>query len=342
MSEITNLIRQDLQSFISYAGSSMSNLKRQGKICFDSNEWFEGQWNRYPDSTQLELRNVFSGFYRVLPEQVVATNGSDEAIDLLFRLFCRAGKESVLVPKPSYAMYKTIADFNGIMTEFFTIDLERGYSTETILEAVKPETRIVVFCTPNNPTSHVMHAQQLSEIVSSFPGLVIVDEAYTEFSTGGSLLDKCGIHDRVVYLRTLSKMYGLAGLRIGVAIGCKELIDWIISVKPPYNVNLAAINEAIQIVSKPEIIQERMNYTRIWISRISEVLLQLSFVKKVYSSETNFLLIEVADSKALSQYLADKDILVRLRPDIPGGIRFSIGNPQENNYFIDCIKTFKN
>lgn len=338
MSEITNLIRQDLRSFVSYAGSSLSNLNRQGKICFDSNEWFEGQWNRYPDSSQFELRNALAGLYNVLPEQLVATNGSDEAIDILFRLFCRAGKESVLIPEPSYAMYKTIANFNGIEIQSFKIDLENGYLTRAILDVIKPETRIIVLCSPNNPTSHVINDKQLSDILSAFSGLVIVDEAYIEFSSGGSLLDKFGIHERVVYLRTLSKIYGMAGLRIGAVVACKELIDWIMAVKQPYNVNQAAINEAMKIVCNPDILRERVAYTRKWVAEISEILRGLSFVQKVYPSETNFLLIEVTDNKALSKYLADKGILVRLRPDIQGGIRFSIGSPDENRYFLDCMK----
>ncbi len=272
----------------------------------------------------------------------MATNGSDEAIDLLLRPFCKSGTEKVAIPVPSYAMYKTIADFNGIALIEYTVDLEDGYSVNAILESITPEVKILVICTPNNPTSHLFSAQQLSEILAAFPGIVIIDEAYSKFSLAGSLLVRFGLHDRVVYLRTLSKAYGLAGLRIGAVVAQEDLIKWLLAVKLPYNVNHGAFQEVKRIVQNPEMIKSRVQYVRQWVSEISGSIRGRTFVQKVFASETNFLLIQVNDAARLHNYLYNNDILVRLRPDIPQGIRISIGSPNENERLIKCFQMFEN
>ncbi len=341
METIENFIRKDLREKFNSQSLYTTNLARDRKICLDSNEWWEGYSNRYPNPLQTELRRVLANIFSVEPEQVMATNGSDEAIDLLFRLFCIPGVDNILIPQPSYSMYKSIADFNGIETIPYPIDLEIGYGVEKIISRVNSQSKILVVCTPNNPTSHCLSFDQLEKILLNFQGIVLLDEAYSEFSTCGGLLSRIGIRERVVVLKTLSKAYGLAGLRIGAIIACETLIRWLLKVKMPYNVNAIASNGISEIEINHKKLRERVQYVKQWVSRLSDVLSSFSFVEKIFPSETNFLLIQVNDALSLKKFLEERNILIRSRDDIPNGLRITIGSPEENQKIIESLQLYE-
>lgn len=334
MFRLDTLVRKNIQALAPYS-SARDEFSGAGQIYLDANENPFGQRNRYPDSRQIKLKEVVSEQYGVLVNQVFVGNGSDEVIDVLCRIFCCPGKDKILTFSPTYGMYKVSAQIQDItvieipLTAGFQIDFKR---LEEVID--DPALKIIFLCSPNNPTGNLM--KHMEEICQRFRGIVVVDEAYIEFSTTTSMLQKIEDYPNLVVLRTLSKAWGLASARIGFAFSNASIIDLFNKVKPPYNIStlnqeaaLLALENAQEMQkNKLQILHERQ--------RLSTALQKLSIVKKIYPSEANFLLVEFSHAKNIYQNLIVKGIVVRNRhTDVANCLRISIGTPTENRTLLN-------
>lgn len=342
MSQITDLLCPHLLDLAPYQ-SARSEFKGQAEVFLDANEAPEGLYNRYPDPLQQKIKAQLALLHEVATEQIFVGNGSDEAIDLLLRLFCRAGKDAIITLPPTYGMYKVSAAINNV--ELIEIPLLAGFqpNVAAILAAQNERTKLLFVCSPNNPTGNLMHQKALQELLEQFKGLVIVDEAYIQFAGVAStttLLDK---YPNLVVLQTLSKAWGLAGLRLGMAFAQPEIIQWLTAIKPPYNVNAATQKLALATLqdvstmktSVQEIVQER--------EQLQQALLERSLVQQIYPSDANFLLVQVEQADVLYQYLINQGIVVRNRSRVlncTNCLRFTVGTKAENQRLLTALTTY--
>ena len=274
-------------------------------------------------------------------ENIFLGNGSDEAIDLMFRIFCEPGRDKAIILSPSYGMYTVAARTNDVGV--CTIPLGDNYSLPAgaIAEAAAPDTKLLFICSPNNPTGNAFSIEELSAVIEQFPGITVVDEAYADFSTKGSLLPLLDRFPRLVILQTLSKAYGLAGLRVGMAFANASIIKAMDRVKYPYNVNQPAQQLALSALEQPvegyikEILAQR--------EALARTLSSLPYVQRVFPSDANFLLVKVDDPQALYDYLLEGGIIVRDRSRVlqcEGSLRITVGTPEENRRLADSLVLF--
>ena len=341
------LIRENIKKMKPYA-SARSEFEGEANVFLDANENSFGSatadlYNRYPDPLQKELRQKIAMLKNVQQEQVFLGNGSDEPIDLLIRACCNPGEHNILLMPPTYGMYEVAAAINDVevvkvpLTSCFEIDVK------SVLNVVNEKTRIIFICSPNNPTGNLMNRDSIIEILNGFKGLVVVDEAYIDFSPGNTMLGDLNNFPNLIVLQTFSKAWGLAALRLGMAMASAKIIDLLNKIKPPYNINAATaglVNEALDnnvFVNKtvPEIISERL--------RLSIELDLLNEVEKVFNSNANFLLIKVRQADDLYKYLRNMGIIVRNRSNemhCSGCLRITVGTVEENERLLNAIKEF--
>ena len=299
-----------------------------------------GELNRYPDPYHNDLRTKIAAVKGVTPEQLFLGNGSDEVLDLLFRTFCEPGRDEVILQPPTYGMYGVLAGIHGTAVREVPLDGDSQPDTQALMAAVTPGTKMIFFCSPNNPTGNTMDRKRVEQVLKNFDGLVIVDEAYIDFAREKSLLSLINDYDRLVVLHTFSKARGLAGIRLGMAFGNPEIFGWLNRVKLPYNLNRLTLSLAAlrydgdtqeEIVEK--IVEQR--------ERLSTFLKELKSVKKVWLSEANFVLACFDEPEKVYHYLLDQGIVVRLRPRIPGcgtAIRITIGTEEENRMLMAALR----
>lgn len=335
MMELNKLVRKNIRELNSYSTARDEEGERIS-IYLDANENpFENGVNRYPDPKQRDLKKIISSIYNVPVKNIFAGNGSDEAIDLLFKVFCEPKSDNVLSISPTYGMYKVAAQINDV--EFREILLEDDFSMnpEKMITATDSNTKLIFVCSPNNPTGNVIDENAIIHIANNFDGIVVIDEAYCEFSRKPGFVGKIGSHPNIVVLRTLSKAWGMAGLRIGFAIADERIVSFLSSVKYPYNIGSDTLFLAMKYLNRsPEskidkIISER--------ERVSAQLKNLSGVEKVFPSDANFILVKFKDSSSIYKKLAENGISVRDRSNQPkcdNCLRLTIGLPEENNKLL--------
>lgn len=343
---IQKLLRENIRKLKAYSSAREEEGFKTANIYLDANEnGFYKELNRYPDPLQRKLKKEISSWRNVTAEQVFIGNGSDEIIDLFIRAFCEPGKESILVNPPTYGMYEVCANVNGVEVE--KVNLTSGFQLDvaSIWNQISEKTKLIFICSPNNPTGNRLKIPDIVEILTRFNGLVILDEAYVDFSIAGSLLPLINQFKNLVVLQTLSKAWGLAGIRLGMAFADKEIVEVLTKIKFPYNVNAISQQIACEKIKKErdgfyEIIQRvlrQRNYLR-------QELSGLSFVEKVFPSDANFLLVKVEDPKGLYAYLRKKQILIRDRsgePGCEGCVRITVGKPSENKKLLTAMKEFE-
>ena len=340
MSEINLLVRKCIANLKPYT-SARDEFAGNANVFLDANENPFGKLNRYPDPYQRELRAVLANMNGCDAANIAVTNGSDEAIDLLLRIFAEPGVDRVLTFAPTYGMYAVSAAINNVQLEVIERTRECQIALSNAQEALQsPHLKMVFVCSPNNPNGSAVPERVLVELLEAFSGIVVVDEAYIDFAPEHSAIKLLDRYPRLVILRTLSKAWGLAGARIGYAIGHPDLVGWMDKVKPPYNVSapnqeaaLAALRNRDRFEThKQVILTERM--------RLAEVLNSLPSVIKVYPSQANFLLVAFTDARAVYDGLAAKGVVVRDRSSqIANTLRISIGTPAENNRLIDLLQS---
>lgn len=339
---VQSLMRANIRALTPYS-TARDDSSGSPEIFLDANESpYDTRWNRYPDPRQRTLKQAISAFRGVPVENIFLGNGSDEAIDLLYRVFCEPGRDQALIVSPSYGMYSVAAQTNDVAV--CPVPLGEGYSlpAAAIAAATTPCTKLLFICSPNNPTGNAFPLEELAAVIRSFPGITVLDEAYADFSAKGSLLPRLGEFPRLVILQTLSKACGLAGLRIGMAFSTPEIIRTFDQVKYPYNINQPAQELALEALRNgatrhvAEICEQR--------DILARALPGFSFVRNVYPSDANFLLVRMDDPKRVYDHLLDDGIIVRDRSRVmlcEGALRITVGTPAENKRLLDSLAAFE-
>ena len=341
MSRITPLVRPNIAALTPYS-TARDEYDGPIGIFLDANESpYENGYNRYPDPHQAELKARIGGIKGFPVKNLFLGNGSDEAIDLVFRIFCEPGKDNAVIMAPSYGMYGVAAAINDVEVRSVRLDADFNLDSEALLGACDGRTKVIFLCSPNNPSGNAFELKQLLDICDRFPGVVVVDEAYADFSEKGSLAKEATVRDNLIVLQTLSKARAMAGLRIGLAISSEEVIRLMSMVKYPYNLSRAAMEKAFQFLEKP--IDDEVNTIVNERKRLASVLPRFPFVRQVFPSDANFILVRVDDANALYDYLLGKGIIVRNRTRVPGCagcLRLTVGLPEENESLLNALACY--
>lgn len=348
MFNLQSIVRPNVLQMKAYS-SARDEFKGNANVFVDANENNLGSlagegYNRYPDPHQKKLKARIAELKGVRPSQIFLGNGSDEAIDLLFRLVCRPGQDSMLHLPPTYGMYEVSAHLNDVKLEAVQLTPEFQIPVPEVLRSVKDTTKLLFVCSPNNPTGNLLHQESIEALLDNFDGLVVVDEAYIDFAESPSWTSRLDEYPNLVVLQTFSKAWGMAGLRLGMAFGSEELIALLDKIKPPYNINEATQQLALKALEQTEqlaymieeIVQER--------EMLLKALPTLDVVEQVFPSDANFLLVRVKNANGLYEHLLRQGIVVRNRSSLPGCegcLRISIGTVDENQALYQAISNFK-
>ena len=343
---LDNLIRRTILGMKPYS-SARDEFKelRTDLVFVDANENpFQTPLNRYPDPQQTALKNLIAEQKGVETNQILLGNGSDEVLDLIFRAFCEPNQDSIVTLPPTYGMYKVLAELNSI--ENIQVPLTEDYqiAVERLLNAVKPSTKLLFICSPNNPTGNGMNTNAISRILNSFKGLVIIDEAYIDFSAEKSWVRELKAFPNLIVTQTLSKAYGLAGIRLGSCYASKEIIAALNKIKPPYNINTLTQTAAVEGLQNKQKIKKQIEILLLQRDLLSKAFANYSFVDTVFPSNANFILIKVDDANKRYDELLKKGIVVRNRTTQAGCkncLRISVGTPSENTQLLNVLKTLK-
>ena len=341
--QLDKLIRENVKHIIPYS-SARDEFKdfKQDMVFLDANENpNENGLNRYPDPQQESLKHLLAEQRQVAPEQLLLGNGSDEVLDLLFRAFCEPGVANIITMPPTYGMYKVLAGINDVGNQEVLLTPEFELDADAILKRVNSFTKIIFICSPNNPTGNSFSTTAIERLLTSFSGLVVMDEAYVDFSANKSWTAHLQRFPNLIVTQTLSKAYGMAGIRLGICVASSAIISVLNTIKPPYNVNTLTQEKALvglQSTEKTEtevhtILKERL--------ALEAELANIHFVQHVYPSDSNFLLAKVDDAEKRYGQLLEKGIVVRNRSSQPlceNTLRFTVGTPEENKIVIKTLK----
>ena len=341
-SDIKVLIRPNILALSPYS-TARDEYKGKIGIFLDANESpFENGYNRYPDPRQMVLKTKLGKIKGIAVENIFLGNGSDEAIDLMFRIFCVPGKDNAIAIAPSYGMYEVAAAINDVEIRKVLLNSDYSLPVEALLKAADANSKLMFICSPNNPTGNSFEIDEILSLVERFAGIVVVDEAYIDFSDKESLTKELSSHPNLVVLQTMSKAWGMAGLRCGLAYASKEIIDYMNMVKYPYNINLSTIENVIRLLDEP--VEEHVNIIKREREQMAQRLKEFDFVKAVYQSDANFILFKADDGDELYNYLIEREIIVRNRSRVAlceNCLRLTIGTPDENRRVIEALENYK-
>ncbi len=339
-----SLLRDNIKKLIPYS-SARDEFKGEAKIFLDANENSFGSpltkwYNRYPDPLQIKVKEKISAIKNVPVENIFLGNGSDECIDVLIRAVCEPGKDNLLICPPTYGMYEVSANINDValkkvpLTPAFQLDLP------AIEEAIDDHTKMIFLCSPNNPTGNSLIREDVEMILNNYFGLVVIDEAYINFSRQRSFLQELNDYPNLVVMQTLSKAWGLAALRIGMSFASTEIINVMNKIKPPYNINQASQELALQALDEIGQVNDMIREIVKGRESLSRDLLKIPFVQKIYPSDANFLLVKMSHAKEVYEYLLDQQIVVRDRSRVilcDDCLRITVGTPLENDGLIKAL-----
>lgn len=341
---IDSLVRDNIRQLVPYS-SARDEFSGEARVFLDANENSLGSplmkwYNRYPDPHQKKLKEAVAAVKQVDPAGIFIGNGSDECIDLLYRCFCRPGVDNVIICPPTYGMYEVSANINDIAVRKVPLGKNLQLDVDGIADAVDEHTKIIWICSPNNPTGNSMHREDIETILNNFKGLVVIDEAYINFSRQRSFIASLGDYANLVVLQTFSKAWGMAALRIGMAFSSPDITSWLDRVKPPYNINLASQEFAIRALEEVGQVNDMIRELVSMREALGEVFSRIPIVEKVYPSDANFLLVKVMEAGRLYRFLLERGIVVRDRSGLPGCgncLRITVGTEEENTLLIDAI-----
>ena len=310
-------------------------------IYLDANENpFNNGVNRYPDPQQRKLKMLLSQFRKTPENQILLGNGSDEVLDLLFRAFCEPNQDNVITLPPTYGMYGVLAELNAVENKEILLTSDFEPNVDAILEAATENTKILFLCSPNNPTGNSFSDEAILKILKEFNGIVVLDEAYIDFSENDSYLSDLKMYPNLVIIQTLSKAYALAGLRIGILYASPEIIDILNKIKPPYNVNTASQEQAEKKLMQSTL-DAQVKKIKIEREKLIQSLDKVKYIEQIYPSDANFILIKVDDAVKRYNQLIERGIVVRNRSNQPlcfNCLRISIGTKDENENLIQSLK----
>jgi len=348
MFSINNIIRGNIKNLVPYS-SARDEFKGDASVYLDANENafgspLEQQYNRYPDPLQYKVKKRLSDIKGVPPRNIFLGNGSDEAIDILFRSFCNPGIDNVILVPPTYGMYEVSSNINDIEARKVMLSEEYQLNLEGIAEAIDKNTKLIFICSPNNPTGNSINRDDIETLLANFNGLVVIDEAYINFSRQKTFIQELTEYANLVVLQTLSKAWGLAGLRIGMAFASEEIIEVMNKVKPPYNINEASQELALKALDNVEQVNGWIKETLAQRDKLVLNLKHFDFVLDIYPSDANFILVKMTDPKAIYSFLVDKGIIVRDRSKVDlceGCLRITVGTPAENDILLETLQQYK-
>lgn len=340
--DLDNITRENVKGLKPYSSARDEYVSDGSKMVFlDANENpFENGVNRYPDPQQRSLKAVLAGNKGILPDNILLGNGSDEVLDLLFRAFCEPGKDNVITLPPTYGMYQVLSGINTVENRNVLLDADFQPNVEAILETIDGHSKLLFLCSPNNPTGNSLSTQKISRLLKEFKGLVVIDEAYIDFSSEQSWVSKLLEYPNLVITQTLSKAYGMAGIRLGICIASPDIISVLNKIKPPYNVNELTQLKALERVSKVDEIQGEVSKILKEREKLEKALGDISFVKSIYPSDANFILAKVDDATLRYNQLLKKGVVVRNRTTQPlceNTLRFTVGTSEENRMLITAM-----
>lgn len=353
---VDNLVRENIKKMTAYS-SARSEYSGTASIFLDANEnsfgsplpaslggeGLGGRYNRYPDPLQIKLKEKISSIKGVPLQNIFLGNGSDEAIDLLFRIFCEPRKDNVIIFPPTYGMYEVCAEMNDIETKKVPLLEDFQLNLTATAKAIDKNTKMIFICSPNNPTGNSIYSNDIEILLNNYDGLVVIDEAYINYAKQKTFIQALTDYPNLIILQTLSKAWGLAGLRLGMAFAGETIINYFNKVKYPYNINTATQQLVLEALGN---IFSVNNWTKTTVEQkewLKVELLKLSFIQTVYPSDANFILVKLTSARKIHAYLSAKGIIVRDRSTVllcDDCLRITIGTPDENKKLVEALKAY--
>ena len=345
MKPLQELTRPNIWALKPYSSARDEYSGAEASIFLDANENpYNTPNNRYPDPLQKELKNLIAPVKKVLPSQLFLGNGSDEAIDLMYRAFCRPGVDNVVAIDPTYGMYQVCAEVNDVEYRKVQLDENFQFTADSLLAASDEHTKLIFLCSPNNPTGNNLCREEIIALLQGFEGLVIIDEAYADFSDAPSFLLDLEKYPNMVVLQTFSKAWGCAAIRLGMAFAHADIIGILNKIKYPYNVNRLTQQEAVRMMEQHYRVKEWVSSLLEERTRLVREFKKLPCCQHVYPTDANFFLTRVTDAKKIYDYLVSQGIIVRNRSNITfckDCLRITIGTRPENDALLDALKKLK-
>ena len=347
MVDILKLLRPHLQQLTPYS-SARDEFSGTASVFLDANENSFGSataedFNRYPDPHQRRVKRMLARLKQVPADQIFLGNGSDEPIDLLIRAFCTPAEDHIIILPPTYGMYSVSANINAVEVREVLLRPDFSLDAQAVLAQATANSKIIFLCSPNNPTGNLMNKEAVELILKGFPGIVVIDEAYIDFSKEESWTCRLEEFPNLVVLQTFSKAWGLAALRLGMAFGSRTLIDILNKIKPPYNISLLTQEHALRAITNRDKMKRQVSLTLYEREQLMQRLPSLPIVEHVYASEANFLLVKVSGARAIYNYLLEKGIVVRDRSRVKlcdECLRITIGTPDENEQLLEALAAY--
>ncbi|MDR1624215.1 MAG: histidinol-phosphate transaminase [Tannerellaceae bacterium] len=344
MKNLKELVRPNIWNLKPYS-SARNEFQGEASVFLDANENpYNEPYNRYPDPLQWKLKDKIAALKGIERTSIFLGNGSDEAIDLPIRAFCEPAADAILSIDPSYGMYQVAADINHVTCRKVRLNNDFSLNAGALLQAVEANTKIIFLCSPNNPTGNALNRDELYKVINGFEGIVVIDEAYIDFSVSPSFLKELKDFPNLIVLQTLSKAWGGAGIRLGMAFASPEIIDILNKIKYPYNINQLTQERALELLNRQEAMKGELSEILNERTLVETALLELPFVQRIYPSDTNFILVKVDDPNVTYDYLVRKGIIVRNRHTVTlceGCLRITIGTPGQNNLLLKALQTRK-
>ncbi|HEV7330727.1 MAG TPA: histidinol-phosphate transaminase [Flavisolibacter sp.] len=346
--DLNNLVRENIRNLKPYS-SARSEFSGRAKVFLDANENSFGSpltkwYNRYPDPLQWEVKKKMAAIKKVDAENMLLGNGSDECIDLLIRAFCDPQRDNIIICPPTYGMYEVYANINDVPVKEVPLTPTYQLDLEALEEAVDAHTKVIFFCSPNNPTGNSLDRENIEMVLNNFDGIVVVDEAYINYSRTRSFITELNDYPNLVVMQTFSKAWGLAALRLGMIYASKEIVAVLNKIKPPYNINQATQELVLKALDNLEDVNSMITETVRLRDALVKELAATPCVQKVYPSDANFLLVKVTDANAIYSNLREKGIIVRNRNNVilcEGCLRITVGTERENAALLEALRDFQ-
>ena len=343
MKALQKLVRPNIWNLTPYS-SARDEFKGEASVFLDANENpYNAPFNRYPDPLQRELKKKIARIKGVKPDQLFLGVGSDECIDVLYRAFCEPAVDNVVAIDPTYGMYKVCADINNVEYRKVRLDADFDFDVETLLAQVDDHTKLIFFCSPNNPSGNLLSQEKIKAVLSRFDGIVVVDEAYIDFAASDGFLPLLDAYAGLVVMHTFSKAWGNAAVRLGMAFASPEIIGIFNKIKYPYNINLLTQQHVFALLDQQAQVREWVAGLTAGREALRAALEQLPLVEKIYRSDANFLLVRVDDAQRIYDYLVESGIVVRNRHRITlceNCLRITVGTPDENRILIETLQKY--
>lgn len=344
MTDLKKLVRPNIQALKPYS-SARDEFHGSASVFLDANENpYNEPYNRYPDPLQWKLKDRIAQLKGVDRNAVFLGNGSDEPIDLLIRAFCEPGRDAVVGISPSYGMYEVAADVNDVDFRKVSLTPDFCLDAEALLKEVDNRVKVIFLCSPNNPTGNSLERDEIRKILDRFEGIVVVDEAYIDFSGEPSFLSELKAYPGLVVLQTLSKAWGAAGIRLGMAFASREIVAVLNKIKYPYNINMLTQRAALELLDNEAAMHDQLRRILSERTRMQEALPLLHVVRKTYPTDANFILVNVGDADGVYNKLVEKGVIVRNRNNVSlcgGCLRITIGTPQENDTLLEALRNIE-